>query len=128
MRLHIHGGSTPVRRAALIAMFVTGVLSTSGRAQALDKARLDEFFDRLAEKNQAMGTLVLAKDGDVLYARSIGYGQIDAAGRRPLTAASRFRIASAGTVDCQRTFGQLLRAKPPGGIRPAAAIFQYDPP
>src|SRR5438045_6793529 len=94
MQLHIRGGSKLVRRATLIAMFVTLVLLTAGRAQALEKARLDQFFDRLAEKNQAMGSLVIAKDGDVLYARSIGYGQINAADRKPLTAASRFRIAS----------------------------------
>ena len=81
-------------RARLIAIFVTGVLLTAGRARAMDQARLDQFFDRLAEKNQAMGSLVIAKDGDVLYARSIGYGEINAAGRKPLTAASRFRIAS----------------------------------
>jgi CubicO group peptidase (beta-lactamase class C family) len=94
MQLHIRSGSKPIRRATLIAMFVTLVLLTAGRAQALDKAKLDQFFDRLAEKNQAMGSLVITKDGDVLYTRSIGYGQINAAERKPLTAASRFRIAS----------------------------------
>jgi CubicO group peptidase (beta-lactamase class C family) len=69
-------------------------LFTAGHAQTLDKAKLDQFFDRLAEKHKAMGSLVIAKGGDVLYARSIGYGQINAAERKPLTAASRFRIAS----------------------------------
>jgi CubicO group peptidase (beta-lactamase class C family) len=82
-----------MQRAALIATVMT-VLLTAGRAQALDKARLDQFFDRLAEKNKAMGTLVIAKDGEVLYSRSIGYGQVNGAERKPLTAASKFRIAS----------------------------------
>jgi CubicO group peptidase (beta-lactamase class C family) len=67
---------------------------TAGHAQTLDKAKLDQFFDRLAEKNKAMGSLVIAKDGKVLYTRSIGYGQIDETQKKPLTAASRFRIAS----------------------------------
>jgi len=83
-----------MRRATLLAMFVTLVLLTAGRAQALDKAKLDQFFDRLAEKNMAMGSLIIAKDGNVLYSRSIGYGQISASEKKPLTAASRFRIAS----------------------------------
>src|SRR5262245_42352573 len=74
--------------------FVTLLTLTVAHAQALDKAKLDQFFDRLAEKRKAMGSLVIAKDGDVVYTRSIGYGQIDAAVRKPLTAASRFRIAS----------------------------------
>ncbi|MBX3442703.1 MAG: beta-lactamase family protein [Planctomyces sp.] len=63
-------------------------------SQSLDKAKLDQFFDRLAEKNKAMGSLVIAKDGDVLYTRVIGFGQIDGVERKPLTPASRFRIAS----------------------------------
>ena len=48
----------------------------AGHAQAPDKAKLDQFFDRLAEKNQAMGSLVIVKDGQTIYHRAIGYGQI----------------------------------------------------
>src|SRR6187549_2815056 len=77
-----------------LAISLTLASFTAGRAQALDKAKLDQFFDRLAEKNKAMGCLVIAKDGNVLYTRSIGYGQINGAEKKPLTAASRFRIAS----------------------------------
>jgi CubicO group peptidase (beta-lactamase class C family) len=79
-------------------MLLAGILSlalvTTGNAQTLDKAKLDDFFDRLAEKNKAMGSLVIAKDGDVLYTRAIGYSQINEAEKKPLTAANRFRIAS----------------------------------
>ena len=32
---------------------------------------LDQFFDRLAERNKAMASLTIAKDGDVLYTRAI---------------------------------------------------------
>jgi CubicO group peptidase (beta-lactamase class C family) len=67
---------------------------TAGYAQALNKAKLDQFFDRLAEKNKAMGSLTIAKDGKVVYTRAIGYAQIDGTTKKPLTAASRFRIAS----------------------------------
>lgn len=94
MQLPVYSVSRFVRRTTLFAMFAAAVLLTARRAHALDKAKLDAFFDRLAEKNQAMGSLVIAKDGDANYARSIGYAQINAAGRKPLTAGSRFRIAS----------------------------------
>ena len=59
-----------------------------------DTAKLDRFFDRLAEKSKAMGSLTVVKDGKVLYARAIGYGRIDGTEKDPLTAASRFRIGS----------------------------------
>ena len=76
----------------LFASLLTVALGTAGNAQTLDKAKLDQFFDRLAEKNKAMGSLTIAKDGKVLYTRAIGYSQINP--KKPLTAANRFRIGS----------------------------------
>jgi D-alanyl-D-alanine carboxypeptidase len=80
--------------SAFVATSLMLALSAGGFAQTLDTAKLDQFFDRLAEKNKAMGSLVIAKDGDVLYARAIGYGQINGAEKKRLTEASRFAIAS----------------------------------
>src|SRR5215470_17809977 len=77
-----------------LAAILTLALCIAGNAQTLEKAKLDQFFDRLAEKNKAMGSLVIAKDGKVLYTRAIGYSQINGTEKKPLTAANRFRIAS----------------------------------
>ena len=41
-----------------------------------------------------MGSLALAKDGNVVYSRSFGYSQIDGTEKKPLTAATKYRIAS----------------------------------
>src|SRR5688572_9485962 len=78
----------------LFGTVLTLALFTAGHAQTLDKAKLDQFFDRLAEKNKAMGSLTIAKDGNVIYTRAIGYSQINGTEKKPLTAVSRFRIAS----------------------------------
>jgi D-alanyl-D-alanine carboxypeptidase len=75
-----------MRINSLFGILLTLALFTSGYAQDLDKAKLDEFFDRLAEKNKAMGSLTIAKGGKVLYARSIGYSQINGSEKKPLTA------------------------------------------
>jgi len=40
----------------LLATLLTLALVTAGYAQTPDKAKLDQFFDRLAEKNEAMGS------------------------------------------------------------------------
>ena len=69
-------------------------LITTPYAQTLDKAKLDQFFDRLAEKNKAMGSLAIVKDGKVLYSRAIGYSQISGTEKKPLTTENRFRIGS----------------------------------
>src|SRR5215813_4903984 len=83
-----------MKTKVLFAMLLTLSLFMAGQAQTLDKAKLDQCFDRLAEKNKAMGSPVIAKDGKVLYTRAIGYAQVDATTKKPLTAANRFRIAS----------------------------------
>ena len=90
MGLDIRKVFKALKARALFATLLTLALFTAGNAQTLDKAKLDQFFDRLAEKNKAMGSLVIAKDGNVLYTRAIGYGQINGAEKKPLTAASRF--------------------------------------
>ena len=41
-----------------------------------------------------MGSLTLAKDGNVLYSRSFGYSQINGNEKKPLTAETKYRIAS----------------------------------
>jgi D-alanyl-D-alanine carboxypeptidase len=78
----------------LFTTLLTLALFTAGYAQTLDKAKLDQFFDRLAEKHKAMGSLTIVKDDQVVYTRAIGYAQIDGSVQKPLTAANRFRIAS----------------------------------
>jgi CubicO group peptidase (beta-lactamase class C family) len=75
-------------------ILLTLALFTAGYAQAPDKAKFDQFFDRLAEKNKAMGSLTIAKDGKVLYSRAIGYSQINGSERKPATTATRYRVGS----------------------------------
>jgi D-alanyl-D-alanine carboxypeptidase len=77
-----------------VGTIMTLALFTTAHAQTMDKAKLDQFFDRLAEKNKAMGSLAIVQDGNVLYTRAIGYSQISGTEKKPLTAANRFRIGS----------------------------------
>src|SRR5436190_15981558 len=100
MRCIIHIASVASRNKPLMktkmlfATLLTLVLFTAGYAQALDKAKLDQFLDRLAEKNKGMGSLTLAKDGNVLYSRSFGYSQINGNEKKPSNAETKYRIAS----------------------------------
>lgn len=87
--------NTPLMKTKMLfATLLTLVLVTAGYAQTLDKAKLDQLFDRLLEKNKGMGSLTLAKDGNVLYTRSFGYGQINGTEKKPLTATTKYRIGS----------------------------------
>ena len=86
-----------IRRSFLFlttSLLLCALMFTAGYAQTPDKAKLDRFFDRLAEKNQAMGSLTIAKDGKLLYTRAIGYSQINGSERKPATTATRYRVGS----------------------------------
>ena len=78
----------------LFGPIIVLALFATANAQTLDKAKLDQFFDKLAEKNKAMGSLAIIKDGNILYTRAIGYSQISAIEKKPLNEANRFRIGS----------------------------------
>ncbi len=83
-----------MRNKILSAFFLTFAFLGAVSAQTLDKAKLDQFFDRLGEKNQAMGSLAIAKDGRPLYTRAIGYSRINGSERKPANTESRYRIGS----------------------------------
>ncbi|MBA4849585.1 serine hydrolase [Emticicia sp. BO119] len=77
-----------------IVFFLMLSLCRAGYGQPIDKAKLDQFFDRLNDKNKAMGSLVIAKNGEIQYERFIGYGMINVNDKKLLTEKSRFRIGS----------------------------------
>jgi CubicO group peptidase (beta-lactamase class C family) len=106
------------------AILLILALSTASYAQTLDKAKLDQFFDRLAEKNKAMGSLTIAKDGNVLYARAIGYGQINGTEKKPLNAASRFRI---GSITKMFTAVMILQLIEEGKLKPTDTLDKFYP-
>jgi D-alanyl-D-alanine carboxypeptidase len=97
---------------------------TAGYAQTLDKVKLDQFFDRLAEKKKAMGSLTIAKDGNVLYSRAIGYSQINGTEKKPLTAASRFRI---GSITKMFTATMILQLVDEGKLKLSDTLDKFFP-
>jgi CubicO group peptidase (beta-lactamase class C family) len=78
----------------LFTSLLTLSIAINGYTQSLDKQKLDSLFDKLAEKDKAMGTLLINKEGQALYGRSIGYGHITGTEKMPLTMATRYRIGS----------------------------------
>lgn len=77
----------------MIMLLLSSFRSTS---QTTDRSKLNQFFDQLDAKKQAMGTIAIVKDGNLVYTRTIGYSQINASQKKPLTSSNKFRIASIG--------------------------------
>ena len=108
----------------LFATALTLASFTAAHGQTLDKAKLDQFFDRLAEKNKAMGSVVIVKDGKVLYTRSIGYSQIDGTEKKPLTAENRFRI---GSITKMYTATMILQLVEEGKLKLTDTLDKFLP-
>ena len=83
----------PVRALTAI-LLLCAVIFTAGHAQTPDKGKLDQFFNRLAEKNKAMGSLTVTKEGIVFYSRTIGYSHINSTEKKQVSEATRYRIGS----------------------------------
>lgn len=108
-------------------LFATVLILASfiaAQSQVLDKAKLDQFFDRLAEKNKAMGSLTITKDDKVVYSRAIGYGQINGTDKKPLTAASRFRI---GSITKMFTASMILQLVEEGKLKLTDTLDKFLP-
>lgn len=113
-----------IKSKNLSATLLAVTLFTAGFAQSLDKAKLDQFFDRLAEKNKAMGSLTIAKDGKILYTRTIGYSQINGTEKRPLTASNRFRI---GSITKMFTATMILQLAEEGKLKLTDTLAKFFP-
>jgi len=113
----------------LFVAIMTLSLLTTAHAQApgipiANGAKLDQFFDRLAEKNKAMGSLALAKDGKVVYSRAIGYSQVSGTEKKPLTAANRFRI---GSITKTFTAAMILQLVDEGKLKLTDTLAKFLP-
>ncbi len=113
-----------IKPKKLFAALLSLALFTTGYAQTLDKAKLDQFFDKLAEKNKAMGSLTIAKDDAVLYTRAIGYSQINGPEKKPLTAANRFRI---GSITKMFTAAMILQLVEEGKLELTDTLDKFFP-
>jgi D-alanyl-D-alanine carboxypeptidase len=78
----------------LIFLFGTLFLPCDMRAQQINKAKLDSFFNVLFDNNRVMGSFVIAKEGKLIYHKTIGYSQVEGDKKIPATSETQYRIGS----------------------------------
>ncbi len=79
----------------LISIFVVlAIFVSSVSAQVLNSRRLDSLFSLLSEKNKAMGSLAVMKEGKIIYTKVIGYSSISGTGTTAATPLTKYRIGS----------------------------------
>jgi CubicO group peptidase (beta-lactamase class C family) len=78
----------------LTTVVFIGLSSGTILSQSFNKPKLDSLMGILAEKNNAMGSLTISKNGVVVYSRAIGYSYISGNEKLPATNQTKYRIGS----------------------------------
>ncbi len=94
-----------------IALLLISLCSSMVCAQSINKAKLDSLFSLLAEKNKAMGSIAISKNGKVLYSNSIGYSAISEKEKIPATVKTKYRIGSISKMFTATMIFQLIEEK-----------------
>jgi len=79
-------------KRTLILSLAVSLISFTGFSQKIDKAKLDAYFDTLANNNKFMGSVAVSKNNEVIYSKSVGF--IDIEQRLKANENSKYRIGS----------------------------------
>ncbi|WP_394746752.1 serine hydrolase [Spongiimicrobium salis] len=80
----------------LRTLFFTLLILISGHtySQDLNSKKLNEFFNALEKRNEAMGSIAISKNGKHIYSRAIGHRTIKGKNTTPSNTATHFRAWS----------------------------------
>ena len=96
-------------RISILATILLSWLSTGAAfSQNFNKQKLDSLFGILAEKNKAMGSLTISRNGNVLYTNAIGYSYISETEKKSATTDTKYRIGSVSKMFTATMIFQLI--------------------
>ncbi len=64
-------------KRTLVSFLAVSLSSFAGLSQQIDKAKLDAYFDTLANNNRFMGSVAVAHNGELIYTKSVGFVDIE---------------------------------------------------
>lgn len=66
-----------IKKQFQVLLLLWMALPVWGQAQSLNTAKLDAYFDSLAANNRFMGSVAVGRKGELLYAKSIGFMDVE---------------------------------------------------
>jgi len=88
------------------AILVTMMFIGTALTQSINKPKLDSLFSVLAQKNKAMGSVTISRNGIILYSRAIGYSYISEKEKKPATVETKYTINKKGSMLIGQATGQ----------------------
>jgi len=113
-----------MKTTIFFAILLLGLSFGTVHAQNFDNAKMDQLFDALAQKEKAMGSLTLSKNGNVIYSRAIGYSSITATGMKPSTVLTKYRI---GSITKMFTTTMIFQLVEEGKLKLTTTLDTYFP-
>jgi CubicO group peptidase (beta-lactamase class C family) len=113
-----------MKNKILTTILLTGLLLETIYSQNLNKPKLDSLLDILAEKNKAMGSLTISKNGSVLYSRAIGYIFISDEEKLSANEKTKYRIGSISKMFTATMIFQLIEE---GKLNLTTTLDKYFP-
>jgi len=89
-------------------------------AQTRDFSKLNDYLEKLEEHDKFMGTVVLSKDGEVVFSKSVGYADKEAEIKSSLD--TKYRI---GSISKMFTSAMILKAAEEGKLDLGQTLDQY---
>jgi D-alanyl-D-alanine carboxypeptidase len=97
-------------RQLLATLYIIAITAGVSSAQQVDATALDTLFNRLERHNKAMGSVLLSKNGHILYQRGFGWSQMGSQ-TRPNTATTVYRIGSISKMFTASLIFRLIEEK-----------------
>jgi len=79
-------------KQTLILLLAMSLTACSGSSQNIDKAKLDAYFDTLANNNRFMGSVAISQNNKLIYTKSVGFANIEQGVKADKN--SKYRIGS----------------------------------
>ncbi|QEC53823.1 D-alanyl-D-alanine carboxypeptidase [Anseongella ginsenosidimutans] len=108
----------------MVLFIVLAVMCKSVAAQDLNTSKLDELLTYLEDRNEAMGSLAISKNGKLLYARSIGYRSVNNDKKIPADRDTKYRIWSITKIFTATMILQLIEE---GNLKLETTLDQFFP-
>ena len=114
----------PMMKRIIFTILIVFLFNFFAIAQSINTAKLDSFFNVLASRNLAMGTLTISKNGKVRYQRAIGYASFEGEKKIPANVDTRYRI---GSVSKMYTAAMIFQLIEEGKVNPDQKLTTYFP-
>lgn len=79
---------------AVYCLILIAVCSISATSQDINTLRLDSLLNILSEKNKAMGSVAISKNGKIVYRKTFGYSIIQNSIKKTSTDSTKYRVGS----------------------------------